>query len=258
MSQFHFDPATYLSMIRGDVARYDELQDETVRASEGVAAAAILELGTGTGETAQRMLARHRPTCFVGIDKSEAMLSVARNALPEADLRVQHLEDPLPVGPFDLAFSPLAVHHLGGTGKRDLFARVAEVLAPGGRFVLADVIVPTDPAKARIPLSRDFDRPDRLDDQLAWFAATGSRRRRRGWLTTLLWSQQISCRADRTMTAENPSERLSPTVRKCRPRRAETFTRDTERKCRRARIRWRRYIVALPRSCSTVSAAFSW
>ncbi|HEV8102196.1 MAG TPA: class I SAM-dependent methyltransferase [Gaiellaceae bacterium] len=173
MSQFHFDPETYLSMIRGDVARYDELQDATVRASEGVTAATILELGTGTGETSQRMLARHRGAQLVGIDASEAMLAVAREALTGADLRVQRLEDPLPEGPFDLVFSALAVHHLDAAGKRDLFARVAAVLRPGGRFALADVIVPTDPANAQIPLSRDFDRPDRLDDQLAWLAAAG-------------------------------------------------------------------------------------
>jgi tRNA (cmo5U34)-methyltransferase len=173
MSQFHFDPETYLSMIRGDVARYDELQDATVRASEGVTAATILELGTGTGETSQRMLARHRGARLVGIDASEAMLAVAREALTGADLRVQRLEDPLPEGPFDLVFSALAVHHLDAAGKRDLFARVAAVLRPGGRFALADVIVPTDPADAQIPLSQDFDRPDRLDDQLAWLAAAG-------------------------------------------------------------------------------------
>jgi len=173
MSQFHFDPDTYLSMIRGDVARYDELQDATVRASEGVTAATILELGTGTGETSQRMLARHQGAQLVGIDASEAMLAVAREALTGADLRVQRLEDPLPEGPFDLVFSALAVHHLDAPGKRDLFARVATVLRPGGRFALADVIVPTDPANAQIPLSQDFDRPDRLDDQLAWLAAAG-------------------------------------------------------------------------------------
>lgn len=173
MSQFHFDPGTYLSMIRSDVARYDELQEETARASEGVRAATILELGTGTGETAKRVLARHGPLRFIGIDKSEAMLSIAREVLPEADLRVQSLEDPLPHGPFELVFSALAVHHLDALGKRDLFARVAAALVPGGRFILADVIVPTDPAGAQIPLSPDYDRPNRLDDQLAWLDGAG-------------------------------------------------------------------------------------
>ncbi len=173
MSEPHFDPATYPTLIREEIARYDELQEETARATEGVAASAILELGTGTGVTARGLLARHRGARLVGIDEDEAMLAVAREELPKADLRVQRLEDPLPEGPFELVFSTLAVHHLDGEGKRDLFRRVAAVLAPSGRFVLADVIVPNDPAEALIPLSDGYDRPDRLDDQLAWLAAAG-------------------------------------------------------------------------------------
>lgn len=173
MTQFHFDPSTYLAMIREDIGRYDELQEETARASDRVMASRILELGTGTGETAKRVLARHRGAGFIGIDRSEAMLAIARETLPEAELRVQHLEDPLPAGPFELAFSALAVHHLDAAGKQDLFGRVAAVLVPGGRFVLADVIVPADLGRAQIPLSQDFDRPDRLDDQLTWLAAAG-------------------------------------------------------------------------------------
>lgn len=173
MSQFHFDPATYPTLIREDIAHYDELQEQAARATDGVTTSVILELGTGTGQTAQHVLERRPGAQLVGIDESEAMLAVARERLPGADLRVQRLEDPLPQGPFGLVFSALAVHHLDGPGKRDLFRRVAGVLAPGGRFVLADVIVPDDPAEALIPLSEDYDRPDRLDDQLAWLTATG-------------------------------------------------------------------------------------
>ncbi len=173
MSQFQFDPVTYLATIHEDIARYDELQEETARATDGLAAAAILELGTGTGETTRRLLERHPDARIVGIDESEPMLAVAREALPRADLRAQRLEEPLPEGPFDLVVSALAVHHLDAAGKQDLFRRVAAVLAPGGRFVLADVIVPEDPVDARIPLTADYDRPDRLDDQLAWLADAG-------------------------------------------------------------------------------------
>jgi tRNA (cmo5U34)-methyltransferase len=101
------------------------------------------------------------------------MLAIAREVLGEAELRVQAIEDPLPAGPYELVFSALAVHHLEASAKRDLFARVAASLRRGGRFVLADVVVPADPAMARIPLSADFDRPDRLDDQIVWLAEAG-------------------------------------------------------------------------------------
>ncbi len=68
-------------------------------------------------------------------------------------LQVRAIEDELPSGPFDLVASALCVHHLEGELKRDLFARVFAVLAPGGRFVLGDVVVPPDSADAVIPLS---------------------------------------------------------------------------------------------------------
>ena len=69
--------------------------------------------------------------------------------------------------------SALCVHHLEGSLKRDLFARVRAVLAPGGRFVLGDVIVPLDAADVVIPLSDGYDHPSPLADQLRWLAETG-------------------------------------------------------------------------------------
>jgi tRNA (cmo5U34)-methyltransferase len=92
---------------------------------------------------------------------------------PKPSCACRASKSPLPEGPFELVFSALAVHHLTASDKRNLFARVAAALLPGGRFVLADVILPPDPASAKIPLSPDFDRPDRLDDQLAWLEAAG-------------------------------------------------------------------------------------
>jgi tRNA (cmo5U34)-methyltransferase len=172
VSQYHFDPSTYLEMIRADVPDYDRLQDEIAAATADVPARRILELGIGTGETARRVLALHPGAELVGIDSSEEMLAVARKALP-ADLRVGRLEDPLPEGRFDLVVSALAVHHLDGTGKHDLFRRVAAVLEPGGVFVLGDVVVPERAEDAVTPLTPDFDRPDRLDDVLGWLRESG-------------------------------------------------------------------------------------
>jgi tRNA (cmo5U34)-methyltransferase len=170
MGQFHFQPDEYLDLMHSELPAYERLQDKAAAAT-GSGATRLLELGTGTGETARRVLARHPGASLVGIDASADMLAVAE--LPNADLRQQRLEDPLPAGPFDLVFSVLTVHHLDGSGKADLFRRVAAVLAPGGRFVLGDVVVPDDPADAVTPLSPGFDLPSRADDQLAWLDEAG-------------------------------------------------------------------------------------
>ena len=175
MSQFHFDPDTYLDLMREEVPAYERLQEATVDACDGTVVASVLDLGTGTGETLIRVLARHPGATAVGIDESEAMLEVAASRLEgqAVELRVADLEGPLPAGPFDLVVSALAVHHLDGPAKATLFGRVAAVLRPGGRFVLGDVVIPTDPADVVTPISDDYDRPSTLADQLGWLADAG-------------------------------------------------------------------------------------
>ncbi len=169
-----FASGSYLEMIREEIPAYDRFQDELVSAS-GAGARRVLELGTGTGETAARLLERHRDAVLVGVDESESMLSAARERLPGArvSLQVGRLQDALPSGPFDLVASALCVHHLGAGEKRSLFERVREALGPGGRFVLADVIVPVDRDDQVTSLTPGFDRPDSLADQLSWLGEAG-------------------------------------------------------------------------------------
>jgi tRNA (cmo5U34)-methyltransferase len=105
------------------------------------------------------------------------MVSVARKSLPSdrVKLLVGRLEDPLPEGCFDLVVSALAVHHLEGTGKADLFRRIASRLDPTGRFVLADVVEPADrdPSYVVTAIDPEVDHPSKLDEQLAWLEASG-------------------------------------------------------------------------------------
>jgi tRNA (cmo5U34)-methyltransferase len=171
--QFHFDPDTYLEMVRAEVPDYEELQDVIAGAAGETAATTILDLGTGTGETMRHVADRHSSARLVGVDESEQMLAAARAVVPRADLRVARLQDELPDGPFDLVVSALAVHHLDPDEKAALFRRVAAVLAPGGRFVLGDVIIPDDPADAVTPLDEGYDMPSRADEQLQWLTDAG-------------------------------------------------------------------------------------
>jgi tRNA (cmo5U34)-methyltransferase len=173
VTQWQWDPDTYLDEMLAEIPVFQEFQDRLAEATEGAEAESILELGIGTGETTRRVLARHPGARLTAIDSSPEMLERARSSYADADLRLSQLEDPLPEGPFDLVFSALAVHHLDGAGKRDLFRRVAEIVRPGGRFVLADVVVPEREEDTQIPIDWVMDLPDRLDDQLGWLREAG-------------------------------------------------------------------------------------
>jgi tRNA (cmo5U34)-methyltransferase len=194
MDQFHFDPATYMDLMRAEVPDYARLQDEVAHATDGVETGRILDLGTGTGETLAAVLARHPGATATGIDESPAMLEAAAARLTGLDvsLLVADLSDPLPPGPFDLVVSALAVHHLDGPAKAALFARVGAALRPRGRFVLGDVVIPEAPGDAVTPVSDDYDRPSTTADQLGWLAEAGFEAR-------VTWSERdlVVVRADR-------------------------------------------------------------
>ncbi|MGH2754395.1 MAG: class I SAM-dependent methyltransferase [Actinomycetota bacterium] len=194
MSQFHFTPDDYLDLMHAEVPAYEELQERVATASEGLAVERILELGTGTGETSLRVLRRYPEARLTGIDVSEEMLAAADRFLPSDRvdaLLVQGIEDRLPEGPFDLVISALAVHHLRGPDKADLFRRVAGTLRPGGRVVLGDVVEPADPADVVTSISPDYDFPSPVTDQLRWLKDAG-------FATEVVWSRRdlVVIRAD--------------------------------------------------------------
>jgi tRNA (cmo5U34)-methyltransferase len=178
VAQFHWDPDSYLELMRQEVPDYDRLQDESAAAAK-TDAERVLELGTGTGETARRVLTANPRSFLIGLDASSDMLARARAVLPaeRAQLLNMRLEDSLPGGPFDLVVSVLAVHHLDGPRKAALFQRVAAVLAPHGRFVLGDVIVPDDPSEVVTPIDDVYDRPSSVGEQMRWLKSASLRPR---------------------------------------------------------------------------------
>lgn len=209
-----WDPARYAAFTEV-FAGYGDLQAAVVAATGDLPVERFLDLGCGTGETAGRLLRLHHSATAVLVDANRAMLRAARSSLPAPRVAAhrQLLEDPLPAGPFDLVVSVLAVHHLEPSEKAALFARIRDVLVPGGRFVLGDLVLEEaeaagDPpagtggrlrralddhglvGTARLLAGRvgrhpgprtptggahDSDKPDRLDDQLRWLQDAGLR-----------------------------------------------------------------------------------
>lgn len=160
-AQFHWNPDTYLEMMRAEVPGFDALQQAAVAAVPGVPATA-LDLGIGTGETSRRLLEAHPGVRITGLDSSPEMVFRAREMGIEVGLA--RMEDPLPDGPWDLVIAVLSVHHLRAEQKRDLLRRVRE---QSRSLVLGDVVlVPEDERTTPLDDERDF--PDRAEDLAEW------------------------------------------------------------------------------------------
>ncbi len=161
-TQFHWNPDTYLEMMRAEVPNFDALQEAAVAAVPFPPGRA-LDLGIGTGETSRRLLEAYPEAQITGLDSSPEMVFRAREM--GIEVRLARMEDPLPDGPWDLVIAVLSVHHLGAEQKRNLFRRVRE---HSKAFVLADVVkVPADeqvtPIEAELGPSRR-----RPSDLAAW------------------------------------------------------------------------------------------
>jgi tRNA (cmo5U34)-methyltransferase len=170
-----WDPETYPKTIRNEVHDYDRLQDEVAKATLGSPRRTILDLGVGSGETAGRVLDLHPEAHLVGVDSSREMLRGAAALLPPGRVTFieQDLSAPLPERSFDLVISALAIHHLEGVGKARLFRDVRSHLAPGGCFVIGDVIVPENASDALIEIESGYDFPSTVEDHVRWLTEAG-------------------------------------------------------------------------------------
>lgn len=103
---------------------------------------AILDIGCGTGRLLRSAERRFPGTELEGVDAAVEMLRYANANLSEGShIHFQHATaEALPYADahFDMVFSTLTFHHWGD--QRRAATEVARVLAPAGRWLLADFI----------------------------------------------------------------------------------------------------------------------
>ena len=144
----------------------------------------FLDLGTGDGRLLAAIRDRHPDARAVGLDASEPMLDRAADrfgGVPLVELRRHDLSLPLrDGGPADVVVSGLAIHHLEDDRKRELFAEIHALLAPGGVFANLDLVSAASPRlheRFRREIGRAEDDPsDRLADlsqQIGWLREVG-------------------------------------------------------------------------------------
>lgn len=105
----------------------------------------LLDLGCGNARFLAPCLKETPPVRYDGVDLSASALEEAREHLAGVPNVTLHHQDMLQAaaevsGLFDVIFTGFAVHHLDAEAKQRLFHTCAARLAPGGIFIMVDVV----------------------------------------------------------------------------------------------------------------------
>jgi len=138
---------TFLEGVRGGIPFGDEQIEMMLRVIEarGEPVRRLADLGCGSGVLSRALLSRYPEAHATLVDFSEPMLAAARAQLGGYVPAPRFLSADLGAsawvgavgddGPFDVIVSGYAIHHLTGRRKRELYAEILGLLAPGGIFV---------------------------------------------------------------------------------------------------------------------------
>lgn len=121
-----------------------------------IPAGRVLDLCCGEGLLSQEYLRRYPGAHVVTLDGSAEMLDLAarrlapfgdRHSPVQADIADREWRGGEGYGG---VMTSLAVHHLDGAGKRELYRDLRGMLLPGGVFVMADLVEPAGPSARRL------------------------------------------------------------------------------------------------------------
>ena len=134
-------PGEYDRTIATLIPHYRDLLDAAAAAVDAVArtAPAVVDLGTGSGTLAQRIL-RVRPKArLIGIDSDAAMLATATRRLRGKIQPIEENFERIRIPRCDVVSASFALHHIPtGRRKAAVYKRCFQSLRPGGMFVSAD------------------------------------------------------------------------------------------------------------------------
>ena len=141
--------ATHLGIKQGDYDRmiatliphYSDLIDAAADAVDTVArlAPAVVDLGTGSGTLAQRILKVRPKARLIGIDADRTMLDAASRRLRGRIQTIEENFEQIRIPRCDVVSASFSLHHIP-TGRRKgaLYKHCFTALRPGGMFVSAD------------------------------------------------------------------------------------------------------------------------
>ncbi len=143
---------------------YSRVLDTVVSLAEPKPGMQVIDLGVGTGNLAARF---HKAGCRLWCtDFSALMLEKARRRLPHAEFILHDLRTSFPANlprPFDLVVSTYVFHHFPQKEKMTLCSHlVQEMLKPGGRLVIGDIVFRSEAERegTRLSLGEQWEEED--------------------------------------------------------------------------------------------------
>jgi trans-aconitate methyltransferase len=141
--------ATHLGIKQGEYDRtiatliphYSELLDAAADAVDNIArlTPAVVDLGTGSGTLAQRILKVRPKARMIGIDADPTMLEAAAKRLRGNIQTIEENFEQIRIPRCDVVSASFSLHHIPtGRRKAALYKRCFTSLRPGGLFVSAD------------------------------------------------------------------------------------------------------------------------
>ena len=142
------ETAAYDDAIRRFIPGYETMLQVAAEAVAAVRPRLVLDLGAGTGALSAALLEPSDTGSVALVDVDPEMLDQARERLAPFGDRARFLEqsfhDPLP--PCDAIAASLSLHHVPTLAeKQNLYRRIFNAMNPGGVFVNADAVMPSDP-----------------------------------------------------------------------------------------------------------------
>ncbi|WP_458120944.1 MerR family transcriptional regulator [Paenibacillus sp. Z6-24] len=131
------DHDDYVRQSTAEYPDYEKALDSTVRAVQAIEGEYGLDLGTGTGNLAGRLLLQG--VRMSGVDQSQEMLKQCRAKFPDMDLRAGNLlAIPYPDQSFNFVVSSFAFRHLNAEQQLLALLEIRRVLKPHGRICITD------------------------------------------------------------------------------------------------------------------------
>jgi tRNA (cmo5U34)-methyltransferase len=144
--------ADYDARIRTFIPDYETMLDEAASALRLLRrrSPVVVDLGTGSGALASRVLRARPDACVIGFDLDEDILNLARRRLRSALTVVSGDFLTVPLPRCDAVTASFSLHHIRTARRKAAFyRRVARALRPGGLFVTADCCLSSNPRRQR-------------------------------------------------------------------------------------------------------------